>query len=231
VLARDDGYGKRLGAALEDGLSDTGVEVVSDGRYSDNPAATVVTDLVASAAAAAPDAVVLLGFQEAGAFLTELAANGIGTDRVWGGNALGGEEAPLLGAEGVRGVRHLATDDSAFTARLLDARPELEGTFFAAASYDAVVTVALATATASSDTGRDIADALAGVTRPGAANCTDVANCLNLVEEGAAITYDGALGISDLGEANQPDGGTFEVFQIEADGSRPTIGTVSTATR
>lgn len=230
VVTRADDDGQDTAARLREGLDAIDVEIVVQVDYDQftqsfaGPAAEV--------AAADPDTVVLLGYDESVALLTELAAHGVGPAdlAVWSGEGLMADVLPAP-AVGVRGVRWVAPDDSAFVARLRDARPEVTETGYAAAAYDAVLAMALGSAAADSVDGREIADRLAPLTQPGAEPCTSAASCLELIGAGSDLTYEGALGISALDADNQPAGATFEVFRVADDGSQPTIGTVEISTR
>ena len=82
--------------------------------------------------------------------------------------------------------------DAAFIERLCSVDPALIDVSYAAETYDAVVTIALAVEMAQSD-GIEYASEINGITRDGE-KCTDFSSCLEIIKAGGDPDYDGISG-------------------------------------
>jgi branched-chain amino acid transport system substrate-binding protein len=233
ILARSDDYGRGLAESVADGLEEAGAEVVYNDVYDQN-AQNFDAD-VSAAAAVSPDAVIVIGFDESARILQAMIEQGIGPDdvNVYGvdGNAsstlaetVNPEDPSVL--SGMRGTRPATGVDEEFLNRLQEFRPDLEETSFAPESYDAVIIIALAAAVAGSNDPEAIRDEVNEVTRPGGTECTEVAECLQLIEDGETITYSGVLGVLNFQDEGEPGAGTYEVWEIGDDGDLSVIDTV-----
>jgi ABC-type branched-subunit amino acid transport system substrate-binding protein len=80
VLSRQDVYGDGLNANITKAITDRGGEVVANVVY--DPSSTDFAADVAKVKAAAPDAIVLIGFGESTLIIQELAKQGIGPNAV-----------------------------------------------------------------------------------------------------------------------------------------------------
>ncbi len=233
ILARSDDYGRGLAEATAGALEEAGAEVVYNEVY-DQQAQNFDAD-VSAAAAANPDAVVLIGFDESARILQSMIEQGIGPDavNVYGvdGNAsndlanqVNPEDPSVL--EGMRGTRPAAQSNDEFVARLQEFRPELTDLSFAAESYDATVIIALAAAVAGTDDPAAIAAEINDITREGGTECSEVAECLELINNGEMISYNGVLGLLNFVDEGEPGSGTYEVWEIGADGQLSVVDTV-----
>lgn len=99
-----------------------------------------------------------------------------------------------------------------FFARLCEVNPELTDLNYASETYDAVVTVALATAIAGDD-GIAMASEINGVTKEGE-KCTTFADCMALVEAGTDIDYDGASGPLEFDGNGEPLVASYGLFKM-----------------
>ncbi len=172
--------------------------------------------------AANPDAVVLIGFEESARVIQSMIAQGIGPQQkplylVDGnlGNALG-EDLPAGVLAGVKGSLPGAEATPEFRQRLQDVYGPLQDFSYAAESYDAVITSALAAIAAGSDAGEAIAEELPGVTKDGE-KCTAFAECKELLDAGEDIDYDGASGPIELSDAGDPTSAFVGIYTFGPD--------------
>ena len=234
ILSRSDDYGRGLAEATQQGIEDAGGEVVASITY-DHQAQNFDAE-VSEAAAANPAAVVLIGFDESARILQSMIEAGIGPDAlpVYGvdGNrsdtlaeTVNPQDPSVL--QGMRGTSPAVKHSEEFIDRLMEFEPSLTDTLFAGESYDAIVIVALAAEIAGTDDPGAIAAEINGVTQEGGTECTTVADCLDLIEQGETITYAGALGVLNFQDAGEPGAGTYDIWEMQADGSVQTVDTVS----
>ncbi len=220
ILALQDPYGEGLAEFVTDSVENSGAEVVETIIY--DPNAQNFDAEVQKMAAADPDAIVVIGFDESARILSSMIEAGIGPGdkSVYGtdgnmGNALGeqfkGEKGALEGMKGTTPLTDLSKD---FTDRLLEVDPKLKDFNYAGESYDAVVIAALATIVADSDAGVDIAEELADVTR-GGTKCTEFEECKELAEGGEDIDYDGVTGPLELSDAGDPTSASFAILEFQ----------------
>lgn len=226
VMALDDPYGTGLAEFTSESFVDNGGEVVETIIY--DPNASNYDAEVQQMADAAPDAVILIGFDESARILTSMIEAGIGPGDipVYGtdgnmGNALGEQFAEAGGAEGaLEGMKGTfpaseLTDD--FRDQLLEVDPDLEDFNYAAESYDAVVITALAADIAGTDEPSAVAEEINGVTE-GGTKCTTYAECLELIDGGETdIDYDGVSGPLEFSEAGEPQEASFAIAEFGPD--------------
>jgi ABC-type branched-subunit amino acid transport system substrate-binding protein len=126
----------------------------------------------------------------------------------------GGESDGAL--EGMRGTTPLPeTVPDEFRSRVEEIDPEVDDINYAAESYDAVVTITLAAQIADSD-GVELASQINGVTRDGE-KCTTYEDCLELVEAGTDIDYDGLSGPMEFAGNGEPTLGNYGLLEFGAD--------------
>lgn len=242
ILARSDEYGQGIAQALRRALLGTGTRVVAEAAY--DQTAMRSTYEVDQLAAAAPDTVVVAGFDESASFLQMMVEAGIGPRdlAVWGVDGNASDELAVAVdptdpgvLAGMRGVRPGTASIEGFTARLRASRPDLPAPLtidaavveaLAARAYDATVLVALAAARAGSSDPTQVRDAMVELSRPGATACAEAAACLTLLAAGEAVTYSGVLGPADIGEDGEPRSAVFEAWEIDAAGRIRTTGTL-----
>jgi ABC-type branched-subunit amino acid transport system substrate-binding protein len=233
ILARSDDYGRGLAEATAEALEEAGAEVVVNTVYDQN-AQNFDAD-VQQVAAESPDAVVIVGFDETARILQAMIEQGVGPDtvNVYGvdGNASNDlaeqtnpEDPSVL--EGMRGTRPAAQSNEEFVSRLEEFRPELTELSFAAESYDATMIIALAAAIAGTDDPAAIRDEINDVTRPGGTECSEFSECMELIDNGEDITYSGVLGILNFQDEGEPGAGTYEIWELDAEGQIQVVETV-----
>lgn len=227
VLALQDAYGTGLADAVQRAVDSSRGRVVSKIIY--DPRATDFGAEVAQVKAAAPDAVVLIGFAEAARVITELVKQGIGPQqgtRLYVADGVVGQASLASLPPGtMAGVlasvpgRPLPAD---FAARLTALDPALTTFSYAAQAYDAVVLLALAAEQARSDAPAALAANLPDVSR-GGVRCSTYARCKGLIDAGIGIDYDGVSGPVDLDANGDVASATIGLFVLGPDGRAPLL--------
>ena len=218
ILARQDSYGETLAEQVGEGLEAAGSTVAATVFYGEN--AQSYDSQVADIAASDPDAVLLIAFEETTTIVPQLVSAGVGPQAVdtyfVDGNTADYSETLDEGLlEGVKGTIPGADSSQDFKDRLLEVDAELDSFAYAAESYDAVIVSALAAIVADSDAGSAIAEEIVNVTRDGE-KCTTFAECVELLEAGEDIDYDGVSGPIELGETGSPTAASIGIYEYDA---------------
>src|SRR3712207_3447151 len=122
----------------------------------------------------------------------ERQVNVYGTDGNMG-NALGesfSQQGSLAGMKGTTPLTELGGD---FTERLLEIDPNLQDYNYAGETYDAVIVTALAAQAAGTNDANVFKEFVNGIT-VGGEQCTDFAACLEILNNGGELDYDGGPG-------------------------------------
>ncbi len=222
VLALQDPYGEGLAENVGLTVTGGGGALTPENPIFYDPAASNFDAQVNELKAANPGCVVLIGFEESAKVIGSMVSAGIGPQEmplylVDGnlGNALG-EDLPAGLLEGTKGSLPGAEATAEFRERLLTVDPALTDYSYAAESYDAVITSALAAVAAESDSGEAIAGTLADVTREGE-KCTTFAECVELLEAGDDIDYDGISGPIEMSDAGDPTSAIVGIYTYGPD--------------
>ena len=133
------------------------------------------------------------------------------------GNALAEQFDDPSQIAGMKGTTPLTDLSSDFTDRLDEIDPNLEDYNYAGESYDAVIITALAANIAGTDEPSAVAAEINGVTKDGT-TCTTYAECLELIEAGEDIDYDGITGPLSFGDAGEPSEASFGILVFGDDG-------------
>jgi branched-chain amino acid transport system substrate-binding protein len=219
IMARQDSYGEALANQVEQVLTDGGGNLVGKELYDAN-AATFSAE-VNAIAAQNPDALVLISFDETTRIIPELIRAGIGPKDIQiyfvDGNCADYSDDFRAGTlEGVKCTYPGAELKSDFRQRLLETDPELKEFTYGPESYDATIVAALAAIAAESDAGEAIAEEMQNVTT-GGEKCTDFATCVEMLEAGDDIDYDGVSGPIDFNDTGSPSKATIGIFQYTPD--------------
>jgi branched-chain amino acid transport system substrate-binding protein len=227
VVSRSGDNFTTLARIVQTTLQSGGAEVTRTAEY--DPSAPSFDDVARTAAAARPDAVVLVATERDGAkMVAALDAQHVGPSTI-----------PMYATDDVRGTRFAddvrAHDPAALTgirgtvpaaagtrtAPFLDAivRAGLDPTF-AANFYDCVVLGALGAQEAGTNDGPRVRRAVLDVSRDGA-RCTDFATCRRLLRAGTNIDYDGLSGPVDLDAQGNLTHAFFAVWAYDANGKAP----------
>jgi ABC-type branched-subunit amino acid transport system substrate-binding protein len=217
ILARQDSYGELLAGETEKGVEAGGGTVAAKILYSAD--ATNYTAEINEVAAAKPDAIALIAFNETTKIIPAMIAKGIGPKDVqiyfvdgntadyskdFPANTLTGVKATYPGAE--------LTDD--FRQRMLEADPKLTDYTYGPESYDATIMTALAATAAESDDPETFAKEIINISREGT-ECSTYQECVDLLEGGEDIDYTGVSGPCDLGDTGSPTKATIGIFEFE----------------
>jgi neutral amino acid transport system substrate-binding protein len=223
IMALQDPYGEGLADTIDETVSSAGGEVVAKIIY--DPQAQNFDAEVQQLVDADPDAIAVIGFDESARILTALFEAGIGVDSkaIYGsdgnmGNALGENFTDNPQAiTGMKGTTPLSELDSDFEEQLLEVDPDLTDFNYASETYDAIIVTALAVIAADSDVPTEFAQEIAGVTKDGT-DCSDFAECKELLEGGEDINYNGRSGPIELDDVGDPGSASFAilVFNDEA---------------
>jgi ABC-type branched-subunit amino acid transport system substrate-binding protein len=222
IMALQDPYGEGLAGFLTESLEASGATIAGDPIIYDPNAAnydTQVQDMLSRN----PDAIAVIGFEESGRILQSFinAGSGPGEIPLYGtdgnmGNALGEQFTEPGALEGMRGTTPLVELTPDFRERLLTVDPEIIDFNYGAEAYDAVNIIALAAEIAGSDAGEALAEEIPDVTR-GGTECSDFASCLELVEAGEDIDYNGVSGPVEMDDVGDPTQASFGVLTFGAD--------------
>ena len=220
ALALQDPYGDGLLANASEAIEAQGGTLVTEISY--DPQAQNFDAQVQEVAAADPDAVLLIGFAESARIIEGLAANGVGPSEVPlylvdGNTANYGPDSdtPIdVDLTGTQGTIPGAEATQEFQDRLLSVDSELDSFAYAAESYDATIIAALAAQVAGTDEPSVWAEELPGVTREGT-ECTTFQECLDLIDAGEDIDYNGVSGPIELSDAGDPTTASVGVYTYE----------------
>jgi ABC-type branched-subunit amino acid transport system substrate-binding protein len=212
VMARQDFYGEGLAEQVQTTLQEKGANVAEFVLYSAD--AQNYTAEVNKIAAAKPDALVLIAFEETTKIIPQLIAKGIGPQDIQiyfvDGNLAdySDEKFDLTGVKGTLPVS--GNPDPAFNDKLLEIDPKLKDFSYGPQSYDAAMIIGLAAIAADSDNGEAIGAEIVNVTKEGT-QCSTFEECAALLEEGEDIDYEGASGPTDMNDTGSPASGTIGI--------------------
>jgi branched-chain amino acid transport system substrate-binding protein len=225
IMARQDSYGEALANQVAKTIEQQGAKVATKTLY--NADATQFTAEVNEVKASNPDAIVLIAFNETTKIIPRLIAAGVGPQDVptyfvdgncadysadFDPGTLTDVKCTFPGAE--------LTND--FKERLLGVNPDLKDFTYGPESYDATILSALAATAANSDNGEAIGSQLINVSRDGT-KCTEYAQCVQLLQDGEDIDYDGVSGPIDLNDTGSPSVATIGIFQYANDNTYSNI--------
>ena len=218
ILARQDSYGELLASQIEKGIKSGGGNVATKQLYSAD--ATNFTAEVNKVAAAKPDALVLVAFDETKKIIPALKAKGVGpqdlqTYFVDGNTADYSKDFPKGTLTGVKATLPGAELTSDFKDRLLKTDPKITTFTYGPEAYDATVLTALAAISAKSDDPQTFAPWIIKDSEGGTA-CTSFKECAPLAKKGEDIDYNGVSGPIEMGKTGSPTKATIGIFQYDA---------------
>jgi ABC-type branched-subunit amino acid transport system substrate-binding protein len=230
VIARADDYGNALGQLVIDALGQGGVTVAPANLISYDPEAATFDAEVAQITGAAPDAVVLISFDEGGQIVAGMLEGGITADQIYGGDGVFGptfvEQVDPANESVIDGMTVIgAAGNEEFNERI--AEPTDNNFIYGGQTYDCVIVTALAAEAAGSVSGPDIMAEIQNVTNDGEV-CTSFEECKGLLEDGEDIDYDGASGPINLDEPGDPTAATYAIGQFEDGGQLTIVDSVET---
>jgi ABC-type branched-subunit amino acid transport system substrate-binding protein len=230
ILARQDSYGEGLADEAEKTIKDQGGNVATKTLYSAD--ATNYTAEINKVAASKPDALILISFEEATKIIPGLIAKGIGpqdiqTYFVDGDTADYSKDFDPGTLKGVKATFPApAKVDPSFNPRLLKIDPKLTDYTYGPQSYDAAIMTALAATAAGDDSGESIASQLIAISKDGT-QCSEYSECVDLLNQGEDIDYEGASGPCDLNDSGSVAKATIGIQLYTADNKYHQIDSVS----
>lgn len=232
IIYQNDAYGTGLFGVVKEVFETTGGSVVAEASYNDGDSSFDAQ--VATIAAANPDAIVLITFDQFATIAPLLVNAGQdaadfylvdGNLKQWGADV----SVSLEGAKGTTPGPVLEDDfkDRLNAAWTAGGNSDLDDYSYAAESYDAVVLLALAALAAGSTTGGDIATKLQEVSGGSGdgTKCTSFAECADIILEGGVADYDGYSGPITFDEAGDPTEASIGIFQYGADNTHTRVDT------
>jgi branched-chain amino acid transport system substrate-binding protein len=213
----NDPYGTGLLENATQSIEAAGGEVVSAVPF--NSGDTNFTTQVDEVLAASPDAIGILAFAETSSIIPELVTTqGYPSAQVYfvDGNLSNTYEFPEGTLEGAKGTLPGNPANTELQQKFLAIDPSLTDFSYGPESYDAVILAALAAAAAEGDTGTDISENMQAVSE-GGTKCTTFAECLDLLNSGEDIDYDGVSGPVEFDENGDPTQAYIGIYQYGAD--------------
>ncbi|WBU37722.1 ABC transporter substrate-binding protein [Homoserinibacter sp. YIM 151385] len=217
IIYINDPYGEGLKDNAKAAIESAGGTVTSEVSY--NAGDTVFTTQVDEILGAGADAVAVIAFEETASIVPELVnTQGFDSSKVYfvDGNLSNDYSFPEGTLEGAKGTLpgNPAKDD--FQARLKEIDSGLSDFSYAPESYDAVIVAALAAAQAGNDDPEAIKQNLESVSKEGE-KCSTFADCLELIEAGTDIDYEGVSGPITFDENGDPTEAYIGIYQYGAD--------------
>ena len=232
VLARADDYGQGLLNATVAALGDQGATVAVETTY--DPMAQSFDAEVQQVVDSGADAVALIAFDEGARILSTMIERGVGPADiiVFGADGIASNDTPGLVdpnnpavLAGMRTTSPTPASDEGFNTALSEFAPDITDTLFAAEGYDCAIAAALAAHAGGSNSSASIAENMVAVTG-GGTKCTSYAECLELLDAGEDIDYDGPSGPMDFTDAGEPSQGTYALSEFTEDGTLEQIDTI-----
>lgn len=213
----NDPYGEGLAQYTGETVEAAGGTVVASVPY--NVGDTSFNAQISEILEAEPDAIGLLAFDETSVIVPELiGTQGYPAEDVYfvDGNLSNGYDWPEGIIEGAYGTLPGNPASPDFQERLLEIDPDLEDFSYGPESYDAVILSALAAAQGGSPDADTIKENLQSVST-GGTECTEVAECLELIADGEDIDYNGVSGPIEFDDNGDPTQAFIGIYQYGAD--------------
>lgn len=234
VMGVNNSYGQSIAENFQKEFDKLGGEVAVNIKY--DAAAKTFTAETQQVAAADPDAIVLLGYQDTGAAIVHDAAqrglldlpwytgDGI-QDNTFPTQALPDDPAKLYEWKGV-GLGSVDSDAATAFADAYKAEYAEDAPSFSPQAFDAAW-VSILAAVLANQNGSTAKEEIPNVTDPSGEKCV-AADCMALVAAGKAVAYQGATGPVEFDKNGDPTRTVFGVWQFSADGIK-TVKNVESA--
>ncbi|CAM3507863.1 ABC transporter substrate-binding protein [Nocardioides dubius] len=218
VMARQDAYGEGLAEQVKATLEEKGANVSEFILY--NADAENFTAEVNKVAAAKPDAIVLVSFNETTKIVPQLISKGVGPQDAQlyfvDGN-MADYSDQKFDLTGVKGTFPAPAEVDPGFNKLLDSVADggkLKDYTYGPQAYDAVMLIALASLAAGDDDGAAIATKIVEMSKDGE-KCSGWAQCSELVKAGTDIDYEGASGPTDMNDTGSPNKATIGIQEYK----------------
>ena len=228
VIYRQESYGTGLAVAFRDSFEHLGGTIDPFIAYA--PGTDSFDSEVDLLVASDPDAIFIIGFEEAASLVTTMHERGIGPTsetKVYGTaghiTTIGSSVTDPSILTGMRGAENSVDLNSirAFTDRLeTQYEGGLDGVYgYGAETYDAVIITALAAEMARSTAPIVIAGKINNITR-GGQKCFSFTECLDVILSGGNPDYDGVGGQYEFVDVGEPSVANYRVLTYSG-GDRP----------
>ncbi len=219
ILALQDAYGETLAEQATKAIEDGGGTVVYQEFY--DPKATDFSAVLDEASSTNPDAVILIAFDETKTIIPQAASRNFGPQDVPyflvdGNLANYSEDFDPGTMTGAKGTLPGAESTDEFRDRLQEVYGELTEFAYSGESYDATILAALAAVAAEDDSGAAIASQMQAVSE-GGTECTAFAECVELLEAGEDIDYNGVSGKVEFDENGDPTSASIGIYEYGDD--------------
>ncbi|GAA3930266.1 ABC transporter substrate-binding protein [Microbacterium soli] len=231
IIYQNDPYGTGLAEAIKNTFEGAGGKVVAEASY--NQGDGQFNAQVSEIAAANPEAVAIVSYEQFKTIGPLLGAAGVDTSKLYlvDGNLSNYEKDNLsINLEGSKGTRAGAELPDDFLEQLNAAwtaagNDKINDLTYSAEAYDAVILIALAALQAGSVEGADIAGEMVAVSggTEGGTPCTTFAECADIINGGGQADYDGLSGKVTFDENHDPTGAAIGVYQYGADNNNTRI--------
>lgn len=222
ILARQDSYGEALANQVETVFTESGGKIVAKELYDADVKSQ--TAPIGTVAAAKPDAVVLISFEEVKTMIPDMETAGIGpkdlqvyfVDGNTANYGTGTDGFPAGTLKGVKATYPGPELQGDFKARLVGVAPGLNEFAYGPESYDATIVAALAATAAGDDSGEALSAEMQSVTS-GGTKCETFQECADLLADGEDIDYDGASGPIEFNDTGSPSAATIGIYKYDGE--------------
>ena len=219
VVYLDDGYGRPFGTEVERELRDGGTTVL--GTFGFTPGDVPDPAAITAIEVLEPGVIVVIADAVTGpAIVTALDDAAPSSDAQFIVNdAMRRPDAAAAPYRAELATRILGVSPRAYpqAGPFLDAITAIDpaaGGLFAANVYDCLNLIALAAHVSGSTVGGEFAGAFPGLSANGS-SCPSFAACLDIVEAGRDVDYDGAIGFLTIDDAGLTSSAVFDVFAVD----------------
>jgi branched-chain amino acid transport system substrate-binding protein len=236
ILVFNDDYGTSLRDVVQSTVEEAGGTITygTKGQEFDPKASSFDSDITALLATA-PDAVVVLAFEQTKQIIPGLVAAGVDPASIYlvdGNTADYSADFQPGTLEGAQGTIPGAFPSDDFQARLKEVDPNLKDFAYGPESYDAAILVALAAEKGGATDGETIQKNLAAVSgADGGEKCSTYADCVKLVQDGKDIQYTGQAGVGPFNADNDPSSAFIGVYKFGADNKNVWVKAVEGAVK
>lgn len=231
IIYQNDPYGTGLAEAIKNTFEGAGGKVVAEQSY--NQGDGQFNAQVQAVAAAKPDAVAIVSYEQFKTIAPLLGNAGVDTGKLYmvDGNlsnyAKDNLPIKLEGSKGTRAGAELPEDflDQLNEVWTAAGNEKINDVTYSAEAYDAVMLIALSALKAQSVEGKDIAGKMREVSggEGDGTKCTTFAECAKIINDGGTADYDGLSGEITFDENNDPKGAAIGVYEYGADNNNSRI--------
>lgn len=224
IIYQNDPYGSGLAEAIGNTFESAGGKVVAESSY--NQGDGEFNAQVAAVAAAKPDAVAVVSYDQFATIAPLLVNAGLDSSKFYlvDGNLKDwGDQIPvkLEGSKGTRAGADLPQDflDQLNAVWTAGGNKPIDAVTYSAEAYDAVILIGLSALAAGSTEGQAMADKMIEVSGGSGdgEKCTTFKECADIILGGGTADYDGLSGDVTFDEGHDPTGAIIGVYEFDAE--------------